>query len=82
MLELLWNQYTDEMQLLESNVFEICGKQCTVEFQPSADMSWQSWACNELKQDFRSAFLNCQQVDSHALRDSLPGYLLILLANC
>ena len=48
MLELLWKQHSDEMQLLESNVFNVCGKQCTVEFQPSADMSWQSWACNEL----------------------------------
>ena len=50
MLELLWRQHTDEMQLLESSVFTVCGKECTVEFQPNADMSWQSWACNELNQ--------------------------------
>jgi hypothetical protein len=50
MLELLWRQHTDEMQLLESSVFTVCGKECTGEFQPSADMSWQSWACNELNQ--------------------------------
>ena len=50
MLELLWRQHTDEMQLLESSVFTVCGKESTGEFQPSADMSWQSWACNELNQ--------------------------------
>ena len=49
-LELLWQQHTDEMLLLESSVFTVCGKECTMEFQPSADMSWQSWACNELNQ--------------------------------
>ena len=50
MLELLWKQHADEMQLLESSVFTVCGRECTVEFQPSADMSWQSWACNEVNQ--------------------------------
>ena len=49
-LEDLWKQYTDEMAMLEGNVITIAGKQCTVEFQPSADMSWQSWANNELNQ--------------------------------
>ena len=49
-LELLWKQHSDEMKLLESSVFTVCGKECTMEFQPSADMSWQSWACNELNQ--------------------------------
>ena len=49
-LELLWQQHTEEMLLLESSVFTICGRECTMEFQPSADMSWQSWACNELNQ--------------------------------
>lgn len=42
-------RHTDEM-LLESSVFTVCGKECTMEFQPSADMSWQSWACNQLNQ--------------------------------
>ena len=38
------------MEMLEGNVFVVSNKQCTVEFQPSADMSWQSWANNELSQ--------------------------------
>ena len=38
------------MEMLEGNVFVVSNKQCTVEFQPSADMSWQSWANNELNQ--------------------------------
>ena len=38
------------MEMLEGNVFIVSNKQCTVEFQPSADMSWQSWANNELNQ--------------------------------
>ena len=49
-LELLWRQHTEEMLLLESSVFTICGRECTLQFQPSADMSWQSWACNEVNQ--------------------------------
>ena len=28
----------------------LCGKECTLQFQPSANMSWQSWACNVLNQ--------------------------------
>ena len=28
----------------------IAGRECTVEFQPSADMCWQSWANNETTQ--------------------------------
>lgn len=47
-LENLWKQHTDEMALLEGNIITVCEKQCIVEFQPSADMCWQSWANNEL----------------------------------
>jgi hypothetical protein len=47
-LESLWQQHTEEMVLLESSVFTVCGRECTVQFQPSADMSWQNWACNEV----------------------------------
>ena len=46
----LWKQHTEEMKMLEGNVLTVCGKKCTVEFQPGADMSWQSWAANELNQ--------------------------------
>jgi hypothetical protein len=35
--------------LLESSVITVCGRECTMEFQPAADMSWQRWACNKLK---------------------------------
>ena len=49
-LEDLWKQHTEEMALLEGNVLTVAGKQCTVEFQPSADMSWQGWSNNELNQ--------------------------------
>ena len=45
-LKSIWKQHTDEMEVLERNVFFVCGKQCTIEFQPSSDMSWQSWANN------------------------------------
>ncbi|CAH3162294.1 unnamed protein product, partial [Pocillopora meandrina] len=49
-LQSIWKQHTDEMEMLEGNIFVVSNKQCTVEFQPSADMSWQSWANNELNQ--------------------------------
>ena len=41
----LWEQHTEEMKNLT-----VCNKDCTVEFQPGADMSWRSWAANELNQ--------------------------------
>ena len=49
-LQSIWKQHTDEMEMLEGNVFIVSNKQCTVEFQPSADMCWQSWANSELNQ--------------------------------
>jgi len=49
-MEGLWLQHSEEMLLLEGNILNVCGKECTVEFQPSADQSWQSWANNELNQ--------------------------------
>lgn len=49
-LENLWKQHTEEMTILEGNKLTIAGKECTVEFQPSADMCWQSWANNETTQ--------------------------------
>ena len=38
------------MKLLEGNILTVSGIQCTIEFQPSADQSWISWAHNELNQ--------------------------------
>ncbi|KAK2570467.1 hypothetical protein P5673_005289 [Acropora cervicornis] len=49
-LEDLWDQHTTEMALLQGNIITVCGKECTAEFQLSADMSWQSWANNEVNQ--------------------------------
>ena len=46
----LWEQHTEEMKMLEGNILNVYSKECTVEFQPGADMSWQSWAANELNQ--------------------------------
>ena len=64
-LELLWQQHTEEMLLLESSVFTLCGKECTMEFQPTADISWQSWACNELNQaaTYPSPYANVHKGD-------------------
>ena len=49
-MEDLWKQHTEEMLLLEGNILNVCDEQCTIEFQPSADQSWQSWANGELNQ--------------------------------
>ncbi|CAB3992630.1 Hypothetical predicted protein [Paramuricea clavata] len=49
-MEDIWKQHMDEMQVMKGNLLTVCGYQCTVEFQPSADQSWQSWANNELNQ--------------------------------
>ena len=49
-MEDLWKQHTEEMLVLEGNILNVCDRQCTLEFQPSADQSWQSWANGELNQ--------------------------------
>ena len=49
-LEDLWKQHTDEMAMLEGNIITIAGRKCTIEFQPSADMCWQSCANNDINQ--------------------------------
>ena len=49
-LDELWKQHSDEMAMLEGNILTISGEKCTVEFQPSADMCWQSWANGEINQ--------------------------------
>ena len=49
-MEDIWKQHTEEMRVLEGNIFTVRGQQRTLEFQPSADQSWQSWANNELNQ--------------------------------
>ena len=36
--------------MLEGNIITVNETKCTIEFQPSADMSWQSWSNNEVNQ--------------------------------
>ena len=38
------------MRVLEGNILTVRGQQYTLEFQPSADQSRQSWVKNELNQ--------------------------------
>jgi len=45
----LWKQHTEEVLILEGNTLNVCGHQFTLEFQPTADQSWLSWANGELK---------------------------------
>ena len=47
-MEEIWRQHAEEMKVLEGNVLTVCSQQCTAEFKPSADQSWQSCANNEL----------------------------------
>ena len=49
-MELLWKQHCEEMMLLEGNMMNIDGRRITMEFQPSADQAWQTWANNVLSQ--------------------------------
>ncbi|CAB3989988.1 Hypothetical predicted protein [Paramuricea clavata] len=74
-LELLWQQHTEEMLLLEASVFTVSGKECTLEFQPSADMSWQSWACNELNRaaTYPSPYANVHKGNMDTMGGSI-GY--------
>ena len=44
--ERLWLQYAEAMAIVEGNVMHINGNTVTIEFQPSADQSWQHWAGN------------------------------------
>lgn len=77
-MEDLWRQHTDEMEILEGNIINIHGHQCTIEFQPSADNSWQSWASNELNQAaaYPSLYANVHKADLHKIGKSInfePG---------
>ena len=49
-MEDLWKQHTEEMLMLEGHVLNVCGHRCTLEFQPSADQSWQNWENGEFYQ--------------------------------
>ena len=59
-MEVIWKQHTDEMEVIEGNIFKVAGLNCTIEFQPSADQSWQSCANNETTQlaTYPSPFAN------------------------
>lgn len=72
-MEDLWRQHTDEMEVLEGNVLNIHGHHCTVEFQPSADQSWQSWPSNELNQaaTYPSPDANVHEADLNKIGRSI-----------
>ena len=72
-MELLWQQHTEEMKLLESSVFNVCQKECTLQFEPAADMSWQSWACNELNQaaTYPSPYANVHKANMTTMGGSI-----------
>ena len=69
----LWKQHTEEMKMLEGNVLTVCDKECTVEFQPGADMSWQSWAANELNQaaTYPSPYANVHKGNMNTMGGSI-----------
>ena len=44
----LWGDHSEEMDVMEGNIFIIDGKKVTIEFQPSADQAWQMYIAGEL----------------------------------
>ncbi|KAI8493299.1 hypothetical protein Bbelb_293030 [Branchiostoma belcheri] len=64
-MEGLWQQHTQEMQLLEASTFTINGTSVTFEFVPSADQKWQCWANNETNNaaSFPSPFADVSKQD-------------------
>ena len=69
----IWKQHSDEMETLEGNIFHVAGEKCTVQFQPSADQSWQSWANNETTQaaTFPSPFANVNKGNMNIVNGSI-----------
>ena len=69
----IWKQHTEEMQMLEGNIFHVAGCECTVQFQPSADQSWQSWANNETTQaaTYPSPFANVSKSNMNVVNGSI-----------
>ena len=61
----LWMQHSEEMDILEGNILTINGEKCTVEFQPSADQSWQICANNVLSASatYPSPYANVHKSD-------------------
>ena len=61
----LWMQHSEEMAIVEGNILIINGEKCTVEFQPSADQSWQIWANNVLSASatYPSLYANVHNAD-------------------
>ena len=69
----IWKQHSDEMETLEGNIFLVAGEKCTIQFQPSADQSWQSWANNETTQaaTFPSPFANVNKGNMNIVNGSI-----------
>ena len=61
--ELLWKQHSDEMQLIEGNIFCINDEKVTFSFIPAGDTSWLCWAGNVLPTSatYPSPILQCPQ---------------------
>ena len=62
---LLWKQHSEEMLLLEGNIFFVNEEKCTVQFQPSSDQAWQVWANNVLPASatYPSPFANVHKTE-------------------
>ena len=69
----IWKQHSDEMEMLEGNIFHVAVEKCMVQFQPSADQSWQSWANNETTQaaTFPSPFANVNKGNMNIVNGSI-----------
>ena len=76
----LWKQHTEEMQMLEGNIFHVAGCECTVQFQPNADQSWQNWANNETTQaaTYPSPFANVSKSNMNVVNGALETVKVIL----
>ena len=69
----IWKQHLDEMEMLAGNIFHVAGEKCTVQFQPSADQSWQSWENNATTQaaTFPSPFANVNKGNMNIVNGSI-----------
>ena len=58
---------------MEGNVLTIYGQPCTIEFQPGAEQSWQSWANNELNQaaTHPSSYANVHKAELHKMAGTI-----------
>ena len=62
---LLWKQHSDEMLLLDGNIFNVNQEKSTVEYQASYDQAWQVWANNvfPVSATYPSPFANVHKTE-------------------